>query len=92
MMKRYYSFTNLTCLFIIYFILIWINPAHGATTPAQKANIHTSNHQILTKISALQVPFMANKGQLDEDVSFYARTFGGTLYVTKKGEIVYSLP
>ena len=91
-MKRYYSFTNLTCLFIIYFILIWINPAHGATTPAQKANTRTSNHQILTKMSVLQVPFIANEGQANEEVSFYAKTFGGTLYVTNKGEMVYSMP
>jgi hypothetical protein len=46
MMKRYYSFPYLTCLFIIYFILIWINPGHGATTPAHKASTETSNHQI----------------------------------------------
>lgn len=91
-MKRYHSFTYLTCLFIIHFILIWINPAHGATTPAKKANIHTSNQQILTKMSALQVPFIANEGQVDENVCFYARTFGGIIYVTKKGEMVYSLP
>ena len=30
-MKRYHSFAYLTCLFIIYFILIWINPAHAGT-------------------------------------------------------------
>jgi hypothetical protein len=92
MMKRYYSSTYLTCLFIIHFILIWIHPAHGATIPAHKANTHTSNHQILTKMSALQVPFVANAGQVDEEVRFYARTFGGVLYVTEKGEMVYSLP
>ena len=91
-MKRYYSVTNLSCLFIIHFILIWIDPAYGAPRIAPKENTHTSNHQILTKMSALQVPFLANEGQVDEEVSFYARTFGGTLYVTKKGEMVYSLP
>jgi hypothetical protein len=31
MMKRYHSFTYLSCLFIIYFILIWIHPAHAGT-------------------------------------------------------------
>ena len=91
-MKRYHSFAYLTCLFMIHFILIWINPAHGAITPAHKATTEPSNHQILTKMSALQVPFMANEGQLDKEVRFYARTFGGALYVTEKGEMVYSLP
>lgn len=38
------------------------------------------------------VPFIANGGETDEDVAFYARTFGGTVFVTKEGEIVYALP
>ncbi len=40
----------------------------------------------------LQMPFIANEGQVDECVAFYAKTFGGTVFVTKDGEIVYSLP
>jgi hypothetical protein len=46
MMKRYHSFTYLTCLFLIHVVLIGIHPAHGAPTPAHKANTETSNHQI----------------------------------------------
>src|SRR3989304_1814169 len=38
------------------------------------------------------MPFIANKGQVDEQVEFYAKTFGGTVFVTKDGEIVYALP
>jgi hypothetical protein len=38
------------------------------------------------------MPFIANKGQTDEKVAFYAKTFGGAVFVTKDGEIVYSLP
>ncbi|HJW86585.1 MAG TPA: hypothetical protein VJ440_08125, partial [Candidatus Brocadiaceae bacterium] len=38
------------------------------------------------------MPFIANNGQMDEQVRFYAKTFGGTVFVTKEGEIVYSLP
>ncbi len=30
--------------------------------------------------------------QVDEKVRFYANTFGGTVFVTNDGEIVYSLP
>ena len=29
---------------------------------------------------------------MDKKVKFYANTFGGTVFVTKDGEIVYSLP
>ena len=38
------------------------------------------------------MPFIANNGQVNELVRFYAKTFGGTVFVTKEGEIVYSLP
>ena len=44
------------------------------------------------KTKKLQMPFIANNGQVDEQVRFYAKTFGGTVFVTKNGEIVYSLP
>lgn len=51
-----------------------------------------SNAEVMQKTQKLQMPFIANEGQLDERVAFYARTFGGTVFVTKDGEIVYSLP
>ncbi len=38
------------------------------------------------------MPFIANDGQTDEKVRFYAKTFGGTVFVTKEGAIVYALP
>lgn len=47
---------------------------------------------IMKGIRKMHVPFIANQGQADEQVAFYANTFGGMVYVTKKGEIVYSLP
>ena len=41
----------------------------------------------------ISIPFIENVGQLKQsDVAFYARTFGGTLFVTKEGEWVYNLP
>ncbi len=39
----------------------------------------------------LHVPFIANEGQADEQVKYYAKTFAGSVFVTKDGEIVYSL-
>ncbi|HJW87670.1 MAG TPA: hypothetical protein VJ440_13640 [Candidatus Brocadiaceae bacterium] len=51
-----------------------------------------TKEEVMQKAQTLQVPFVANNGQVDEGVSFYARTFGGTVFVTKDAEIVYSLP
>ncbi len=44
-------------------------------------------------LSRVQIPFTANEGQIkNESVKFFAKTFGGTVFVTKEGELVYSLP
>ena len=43
-------------------------------------------------LDGLSLPFMANQGQVDARVAFYAPTFAGTLFVTRRGDLVYSLP
>jgi hypothetical protein len=41
----------------------------------------------------LGVPFVENAGQVaDQDVRFAAQTFGGGVFLTRSGEIVYCLP
>ncbi len=44
------------------------------------------------KIKSARVPFIENQGQKNENVLFYSGTFGGTVYVTRDGQIVYILP
>ena len=51
-----------------------------------------SKAEVIRKTAKLQMPFIANEGQTDEKVAFYADTFGGTVFVTEDGEIVYALP
>ena len=43
------------------------------------------------RLNAVSVPFVANDGQLDSRVAFYARTFAGSIFVTADGRLVYSL-
>ena len=43
-------------------------------------------------LAAVRIPFVANAGQTDAAVAYYASTFSGTVFVTKDGDIVYSLP
>ena len=51
----------------------------------------TDRNAFIQKVVKLQMPFIANQGQLkDKNVRFYARTFGGTAYITARGDIVYS--
>ena len=40
----------------------------------------------------IPVPFIENKGHIHGDVAYYAKTFGGTVFVTRDGSIVYGLP
>jgi len=46
----------------------------------------------VARLDGLSLPFIANAGQTDPSVGFYAQTFAGTVYVTRQGELVYSLP
>ena len=52
-------------------------PDHGRTSAA---------------LGGLRVPFVANEGQTDPKVAFYAPTFAGTLFITRQGDLVYALP
>ena len=52
-----------------------------------------NKREILNKVYTLQIPFIENKGQIKgETVKYYAKTLGGTVFVTKNGKLVYSLP
>jgi len=48
--------------------------------------------QVIKALKGLPVPFIENQGQVNKQVAYYAKTFGGTVFVTKKGQLVYSLP
>ncbi len=67
-----------------------IVPAVPAT--AAPASDHRAPELTQRALSALQLPFIANAGQADARVGFYAHTFAGTVYVTRGGELVYDLP
>ncbi len=75
---------SLVLLFLLPAVCIAV-PGSDRSTPDKQA--------VLNKLSGIHVPFVENRGQVgDERVRYYARTFGGTLFVTESGEMVYSLP
>src|SRR6266496_5489849 len=47
--------------------------------------------RVRERLCGLRIPFIANSGQIDAAVSYYAPTFAGTVFVTRDGRIVYSL-
>jgi hypothetical protein len=46
---------------------------------------------VQAQLAGVRLPFIANEGQVDARVAYYAPTFAGTLFVTQQGEIVYAL-
>ena len=52
----------------------------------------TVESTIARQAAMAAVPFVANAGQWDAEAAFAARTFAGTLYVTRDGRMLYSLP
>lgn len=50
----------------------------------------TPDEELKGRLETLSIPFIANEGQLHQDVSFYARTFAGTVFVKKTGNLEYS--
>jgi hypothetical protein len=44
------------------------------------------------RLAQIRVPFVENCGQWDQQVAFAARASFGTVFVTNKGQLVYSLP
>ena len=83
--------THLFLITILSF-LISLTQVHAGFAKTGK---YESKNAIMKKTLKICLPFITNEGQIldnDNNVRFYANTFGGTVYVTKTGEIVYSLP
>jgi len=64
-------------------ILLFTSVVFAAKTPDE-----VNRAKILNKTYRMQIPFIENKGQIgDSNVSFYAKTFEGTLFVGKNGTL-----
>jgi hypothetical protein len=71
-----------------FFILFSFSFSANGSVPDEQ-----NKKEILNKVKALQISFIENKGQIkDKNVGFYAKTMGGTFFVTKDGDMVYYLP
>ena len=68
--------------------LAWtvLSGTHAASAGA------TASDPVLQRVAASRIPFVENQGQIrNPAVCFVARTFGGTVGITREGEIVYGL-
>ena len=67
------------------------NKTLDAATNDRSSEATTVWKKFQKKVGSLQMPFIKNVGQTDKSVAYYAPTFGGTVFVTNEGQIVYSL-
>ena len=75
---------------VIFLLLVLTVPRLAESSPSgSQSAVPAATKQKLAKV---QIPFIANQGQSDKEVKFYARTFAGTVFVTETGELVYSFP
>ena len=59
---------------------------------ARIADGPASDIDIKKETSSLQIPFIRNEGQIaSNDVRFYTKLFNGTVFITDKGDLVYSI-
>lgn len=66
--------------------------AQAAPIPAATATDTAKLAAVQQKLGGMRLPFVENRGQIDESVAYYAKTLSGTVFVTRSGEIVYALP
>lgn len=84
---------NVLCRITFFSFFLSIIPLTAMPLFAGQDNTGKNLKEKVTReVQKVQVPFIANNGQADERVLFYAPTFGGTVFVKKNGDIFYSLP
>ncbi len=80
---------SLSAYLTVSIILAATVPLLGANSSGSQSTVSAEARQ---KLAKLQIPFIANQGQSDKEMKFYARTFAGTVFVTETGKLLYSLP
>ena len=73
------------------FLLSWALALLFAASASGEAG-RVAEWRVRQRLSGLAISFVANAGQTDPAVAYYAQTFAGTVFVTRDGRIVYSLP
>ena len=72
--------------------LLFICTLLNSCTSEQTTNIEKTTNFIFDRLNTISVPFIANKGQISKEVSYYANIFDGFIFVTDTGKLVYSFP
>ena len=66
-------------------LVFLLTPDRQISMPLPQTSSHT------TSATNFSVPFIANDGQTSAEVAYYANNFTGSVFITRQGELVYSL-
>jgi hypothetical protein len=80
---------QLVFFFLVPIFLLFQSTLSALVTSSSAQDTTVDKRQVQEKLRTLSVPFIKNEGQIDKDVAYYAKTFDATLFVTKKGEMIY---
>jgi len=82
-------YKKITIMVLTFFFILFSFTYSAIGTVVKEKN----KREILNNVYTLKIPFIENKGQIKgQSVKYYAKTFGGTVFITKDGKLVYSLP
>ncbi|MEW6027295.1 MAG: hypothetical protein AB1599_08380, partial [Planctomycetota bacterium] len=72
-----------------YILLLLAIFSYSSELLAESRN--TLSEEQIKSLSSARVPFIKNEGQMPEEIKFYIQTFNGTVLITDKGELVYTI-
>ncbi len=72
---------------VVFIVLLLAQSSQAVCRSSKSLSLENISH-----VSRLLIPFIENCGQVNSQVRYYANTFAGTVFLTKTGKIVYSLP
>lgn len=73
-------------------VLVMLDLAAASFATSGHAGGVPERQHVAEHLSGVHMPFVANAGQTDSAVVYFAPTFAGTVFVARDGRIVYSLP
>ncbi len=78
--------------FLILFLSLLLSENALSIVKKDVQSLNEKKKEVSQKLGKILIPFIENQGQVSKEVKFYAKTFGGTVFITQKSEIVYNLP
>ena len=73
---------------LVIFLIVFFCPPLAAQPGCERESLSTG---LIQTVEIPQLPFIPNKGQISNNVAFYAKSSYGTTLITKYGEIVYAI-